>query len=248
MKSPAITKACLLFVLLAVMTTGSASESPQTRQVGGFTAQVPMTPQQAQASARREGYRRIPMRIGVPIASQLRAEDRVVEVVNSSTPFVDGGTNAEREIEGITRQAVAVAVIRVVGRESRLTDTGDFVESTITVQVQSVIKDESAHLSEGGLISFSEFGGEVTLDGKRVIVFHTHVRPMLVGRTYLVPFGFMSGNLEPLNPTVTFELDGQTMKRQRTDADQHAWPLDKRTPTWAIEQVRAKAHLPRRQP
>lgn len=172
----------------------------------------------------------------------------MLEVVNSGTPFVGGRTDAEREIEGITRQAVAVAVVRVVDRQSRLTDVGDYVRSTVTVQVQSVLKDEAAQLVEGGSVSFFEFGGEVILDGRRVIVFHTHVRRMLVGRTYLVPFGFTNGHLEPLNPTATFELDGQTMKRQRTDADQHAWPLDKKTPAWAIEQVRAKAHLPRMQP
>ena len=245
----AIAKASLLFVLLAVATTGAGSESRQTHQVGGFTAQAPMTPPAPpQTKAPPEGYRRIPMRIGVPIASQLRPEDRVVEVVTGGTPFVDGGTDAEREIEGITRQAVAVAVVRVMDKQSRLTDVGDYIRSTVTVQVQSVLKDEGTHLVEGGSVSFSEFGGEVMIDGRRVIVFHTHVRPMLVGRTYLIPFGVTNGNLESLDPTATFELDGQTLKRQRADVDQHAWPLDKKTPAWVIEQVRAKAHLPRRQP
>ena len=84
-------------------------------------------PAPPQTKAPPEGYRRIPMRIGVPIASQLRPEDRVVEVVTGGTPFVDGGTDAEREIEGITRQAVAVAVVRVMDKQSRLTDVGDYI-------------------------------------------------------------------------------------------------------------------------
>lgn len=68
MRGAAIAKVCLLFVLLAVMTAGSTSQSPETRKMGGFTAQVPTTPPpQPHAPPLPEGYRRIPMRIGVPI-------------------------------------------------------------------------------------------------------------------------------------------------------------------------------------
>lgn len=248
MSGPAIAKVCLLFVLLAV-TTGSTSESTLTRGLGGFTAQVPTAPQpQVESPSRPEGYRRIPMQPGVPIATLLRPDDRVVEVVVGGIPFVDGYIDAEREIEAITRRAVAVAVVRVVDKQSRLSDGGDAVHSTLTVDVQSVLKDEEARLVEGGSMSFSEFGGEAIVDGRRVIVSNTYVKPMLVGRTYLVPFVVAEGGLVPMDPTFTFELDNQNLKRQRTDADKHDWGLDKKTPGWAIERVRAKAHLPRRQP
>lgn len=230
------------------MTTVSASQWPETRQIGGCTAQLPpeSPPRQPKAAPLLpEGHRRIPLKPGVPIASQLEPGDRVVEVVTGGRPFVDGSDNAAEEIEAITRRAAAIAVVRVTGKESQLSAGGDWVDSTVTADVQSVLKDETGLLAEGGTTSFPEFGGEITLDGRRVIVHAPYRRQMAVGRTYLVPFVLRDGSLRTMSATATFELDGQTMRRQRADAEHHGWALDAKPADWAIQRVRAKAHLPR---
>jgi hypothetical protein len=240
---------CLVAMLVLTLSTPSSSQSVERRRIGNFTADVPIERPTPQAPEELPlGHRRIPVVLGEPITSRLLPDDRVVELmVGGSQPFIGGAADAEAEIESITRHADAVAVVRVRTRQSYRSQTDDYIMSRLTTQVQTVLKDNTGELVEGESIDFEQFGGEVDIDGIRVIQVDEYLVPMRAGRTYLVPFVIRTetGKLTPAGLTAAFELVGNGMKRLRADAYLRDWPLDQKTAAWAIERIRAMKDLPR---
>ncbi|HUE89332.1 MAG TPA: hypothetical protein VMO26_24905 [Vicinamibacterales bacterium] len=121
------------------------------------------------------------------IASRIEPGDTVVEAVLDYAPFVDGRVDPEEELRGSTRTSDAVAVLRVGKKESRFTLSEDWIMSRVTADVQSVLKDTTGRLVEGGLITIHETGGELVLDGQRIIARFERIRSTEIGRTYVVP-------------------------------------------------------------
>lgn len=238
-------------LLLLALAIGAVSAATNQRQVGGFVAQLPpqtaapTLPPQAQT-----GHRHITERTGVAITSRLEPEDRVVEVIRRSRPFYDLPSDPETEIRFFTAMP-AVAVIRVEKRESAFSGTAvptsdfyspeDWIKTTLTAEVQSVVKDTTGQLVGGGLIEITESGGEVVLgDGRRIIARDTLFRPTKVGGTYLAVLDFNNGKFF-LNGLSTVEFDNGEVKRLRRDAPDSE--LEKRTPEWVTQ--RARAHVER---
>jgi hypothetical protein len=188
---------------------------------------------------------------GVPILSQVRPDDSVVEVLKDAPPDVAITQNAEEEIEGLTRMSDAVAVGRVVDKRSAFTTQdsppyrvpGDWIDSTVAARVLTVLKDSFGRLVEGGSVSFPEDGGELVLDDRRIIARNSYELPTRIGRTYLMFFWLNEGARQSLGPSWTFHVDGQKVRRLRTDIHPE-WELDTKTLEWAESRVRANAHLP----
>jgi hypothetical protein len=192
-------------------------------------------------------------RPGVPILSQVRPEERVVEVLKDAPPDVGITPDAEEEIEALTRMSDAVAIVRVVDKRSAFTThdsppyrvPGDWINSTVAARVLTVLKDPGARLAEGESVLFSEDGGELVVDGRRVIARNSYELPTRVGQPYLTFFWLNEDALQSFGPSWTFHVDGQKLHRLRTDIHPE-WELERKTLEWAESRVRAKAHLPKR--
>lgn len=191
-------------------------------------------------------------RPGVPILSQVRPDERVVEILKDAPPDVGITPDAEGEIEALTRMADAVAIVRVVDKRSAFTTQnsppyrvpGDWISSTVTATVMTVLKDPGTHLAVGGSVSFPEDGGELVVDDRRVLARNSYELPTRSGDTYLIFFWLNEDALQSLGPSWTFRLDGQKLQRLRTDVHPE-WELDTKTLEWAESRVRAKSHLPK---
>lgn len=193
-------------------------------------------------------------RPGVPILSQVRPGERVVEILKDAPPDVGMTPGAEEEIEALTRMSDAVAIVRVVDKRSAFTTQdsppyrvpGDWIESTVAARVLTVLKDPGSRLAEGGSVSFPEDGGELVVDDRRVIARNSYERPTRVGQIYLMFFWVNEDALRSLGLSWTFHVDGQKLQRLRTDIHPE-WELDRTPLEWAESRVRAKAHLPKRE-
>ena len=176
----------------------------------------------------------------------------MVEILKDAPPDLGITLDAEEEIEGLTRRSDAVAIVRVVDKRSAFTTEsspphrvpGDWIKSTVTVSVLTVLKDPGARLTEGGSVSFLEDGGELVVADRRVIAGNAYEVPTRIGETYLMFFWLSKDALQSLGPSWTFRVTGQNLQRLRTDFDPQR-ELDSKTLEWAELRVRAKAHLPK---
>lgn len=228
-----------LFASLAILVISTSGMGPSHASI-------------AQQEREREAHQPR-FRPGIPILSQVRPDELVVEVLKDAPPDIGITANAEEEIEALTRMSDAVAIVRVVSKQSAFTTKhtppyrvpGDWITSIVAARVTTVLKDPVSRLTEGGLVSISEDGGVVEVEGRRVIARNPYELQTQVGRSYLVFFWVSEGALQPLGPSWTFEVSGQQLQRLRTDIHPE-WELDRKTPEWAESQVRAMAHLPKR--
>lgn len=211
-------------------------------------SQASVSPQEPKDKAYQPRFRP-----GVPILSQVRPDERVVEILEDAPPDVGITPDAEEEVEALTRMSDAVAIVRVVDKRSAFTTQnsppyrvpGDWINSIVVARVLTVLKDPGARLAEGGSVSFPEDGGELVVDGRRLIARNSYEVPTRVGQTYLTCFWLNDDALQSLGPSWTFQVDGQKLQRLRTDIHPE-WELDRKSPGWAESRVRAKAHLPKR--
>ena len=249
MRRSALRNTLLLLALLVAVAIGAVSGATSLlqRQVGGFVAQVPpQTAAPTQPMPSQARHRQIPMKPGVALTSRLEPEDQIVEVIMGGVPFVGGFRNdePEREIQIFTSTAAAVAVIEVTKEESAFASlTGgdeDWIRTTLTADVRSVLKDTTGQLVEGGLIEIQQTGGEVVLaDGRRIIARDGLARLARAGGTYLAVLGFYEGRFY-FGGLSSVEFERGMIKRMRLDAPPES-DLEKKSPEWIVQQVRANA-------
>jgi hypothetical protein len=245
--------------LLALVAIGAVSGATTSqRQVGGFVAQLPpQTPAAARVQPETPGHRYIPRPSpsgsapnSVPIASLLRPEDKVVTVVSDDHLFYGTGSDPEKEFAGYTDLYPSVALIRVNAAEGILTANRDWVMSILTADVQSVLKDTTGRLVLGGLIEIVSSGGELMLDGRRIIAIHSDIEPLKVGGVYLAFLAVLDSHSRQfegkfhINNFASVEIENDTIKRLRTDAHPES-NLEQRSPEWLMQHVRAHARRKR---
>jgi hypothetical protein len=221
-----------------------------TRQVGGFVARVPdnrtAPPLEPGERPLPPGHRRIPLNPAYTILSQLRPEDQVLEVVSGGSSFVDGHDIPEVEIAGITMSADAVALLCVTAKEGALTKDGKYVRSTVTVEIEDILKDATRHLV-AGQTTIIEPGGSVLIGKQQIIAYQLRIASTEVGHRYLAALALNMDTGEWfIERTSSFEVKGQTIKRLRRDASPK-WTLDRKSLDWVTGQVRKNAHLRRPQ-
>jgi hypothetical protein len=227
--------------------TGATSN---TRQVGGFTAQLPpQEPQEPQATQPPlpPGHRHIPLRPGAPLLSRLEPDDKILEVFHARTPsmFAVKDIPAEQELDLLLKAENTVAIIEVTNKEGFFSATylngpDDWITSILTVQVHEVLKDTTGQLVAGNLMNVREHGGEITLpDGRRIIAHPGWGRLTRVGGTYLAVLGFYEGEFG-FDKHLSVEFDNGTIKRMRKDAPPDT-DLEQKTPEWATQRARVAA-------
>ena len=246
-----MTKTFVLLVLIVLAAVaGTYARGQATRQVGGFVAQVPgdQTPQTAQKTEPLPpGYRRVAHGPGTTIYSLLQKDDKVLELTLDGSNTLDGNADADVEIQQITQFADAVVVLRVTAKQGAITDDGALIDSTITANIEEVLKDATGKLATGTALSFKALGGSVMVGTQRVIVTYKAWRQTEVGATYLAALGYSTQTDSfRLYPSQSFEVKGSSLVRMRTNAPP-TWVLDKQSIDWAKERVKKNAHLRRPQ-
>lgn len=236
-------------LLLALGATGAVGViSSNQRQVGGFVAQLPpQAPGAPQSQA--AGHRHLQVKGGVPITSRLEPGDKVVEMISTNGPLLmslDGG-NLEDTMANYLKHKPAVAVITVTKKESRFTSlTGrhfaalysseDWLQSTLTAEVQSVLKDSTGRLVPGASVEIEELGGDMVLpDGRRIIARYHDTRATRVGGTYLAMLGLDEDGRLMFDRELSVEyVKGQIKNMHLNRAGEG---LEQRTPAWVVEQA-----------
>jgi hypothetical protein len=210
---------------------GAVSGTTGQRQVGGFVAQMPpqtVTPTQSMLA----GHRHISRQFDLPITAQVEPGDKLLEVVDrGAPPFI----SYDNPIDA-ARSAQSLAVISVVKKESAFSTTvvnEDWITTTLTAEIKSVLKDTTGQLVEGGLIEVRESGGEITLDGRRIIARFEGTRQTKIGGTYLAVLGYHDGRFL-FNRYGSAEFDQGRVLPMRLDV-----PGSGQSPEWVIQQVRA---------
>jgi hypothetical protein len=244
-----VVRITLLLLALVAIGVGSSATGNQ-RQVGGFVAQQPSQskskpalPPQAQT-----GHRHIPF--GVSITPRLEPGDALVEVVRSDRSFIDfHNKDAEQEVESLMTTASAVAVVVITRKESAfhsIVEPEDWIRTTLTAEVKTVLKDPTGQLTDGGLIEIQESGGEVVLpDGRRIIARSEYNRLSKVGGTYLAALALDKATGRFLfNGRSSIEFGQGKVKRMRLDAPPNTdldTALEQKSPEWIIQRARVLA-------
>jgi hypothetical protein len=249
-------------VAIGAVTGATTSNS---RQVGSFTVQLPpqeptatqpvTPPVQAQA-----GYRHVPRPDespatpnSVPLAGLLTPDDKVLTVVSPTHQQYGTGPDPEKEFAAYVDLYSSVAVVRVEATESVLTDARqDWIMSVHTASVQSVEKDTTSRLVAGGLIEIVSSGGEMILDGRRVIAVDEGIEPLKVGGVYLAFLAVLTSPTDQfegkfrINRLASVEIVNGALKRLRQDEHPES-RLEQRSPDWLLQRVRAAAQAGRPQ-
>ena len=244
------------FVLSALF-VGVASvlplaQGPATRHVGGLTVQVPENQSPRRADVRPEpplppGHRRMEYGPGTTIVSLLQRDDTVLELMLDGSNTFDGKPDPDIEIREIAQFADAVVVLRVTTKEGAITADGAIIESTITADIQEVLKDATGKLAAGTSVSFKALGGSLMIGQQRVVLTYRAWRPTEVGATYLAALGYVKATDEfRLFQGQSFEVKGQAIRRLRVSASPK-WTLDRQSLEWVKERVKKHAHLRRSQ-
>jgi hypothetical protein len=173
------------------------------------------------------------------LLSQLQAEDKDVEVTRlGSIPFVflQGNTT---EIESATKASELVAVVRISSKVSALTPGGDWLTSTVSGTVLTILKDVSGEIRPGGKIVFAEDGGEMQVGAQTVRAVNSWVAPTNAGRDYLV---FLSATPEGLRLSpASYEVVGSqsvTLLRESAEGRRVQGP---RSLVETVNEIRASA-------
>jgi hypothetical protein len=190
----------------------------------GFTVQVPPDAPTApplvgrptvQAERVTPGHRWISVPHGATIESQLLPSDRVVELRIVAAPPLVGDEVPERdELDYWTRRADVAAVVRVEERTSRLAINGSWIVTDVRARVQDSLKDiAGGRGAPGAIVTFTETGGDLMINGVRVIASLSRAMPSGVGREYLMFFRLREAALVRLSRMAVFEADNGTFSR-----------------------------------
>jgi hypothetical protein len=159
-----------------------------------------------------------------------------------SPPFASApGADAEVELETFVRTSRLIARIRVVKKSPVLKADRSWIDSTVHVIVLETIKtSDEPTLAVGQTMAFTEIGGELREDGKRIVAFLHWARPTRIDHEYLV---FWSHNIlgdgMTLNPTSTFERQGSHWVRLHSR--ERYGGIEKLDAEKVLDIVRAKA-------
>jgi len=153
----------LLALFVAVAAVVPAARGFVTRQVG-FIAQVPENrtapPRRPSPPPVAPGTRRIPL-VSIEVAQAptlaalLRPTDQVLEIVYPAGSLTDSPHDTPEEaVERLTAHT-ALAIVRLLRKESALTPDGKTIYTTLTVDVVEVLKDATGRLVAGASASCS---------------------------------------------------------------------------------------------
>lgn len=108
-------------------------------------------------------------KMGGRLEDLLRPDDKILEVVRYENYYMGGHDDPLTELRFLTRHSEAVVTLTALATDSRLTNDGDWIESTMRGEVIDVLKNTGVfQVSPGTLLSLPYDGGEVTIDERTV--------------------------------------------------------------------------------
>lgn len=189
---------------------------------------------------------------GVSVLDVLsRVEHRLVVVDLNSPPFwggTSGSLDPRRELQSLTRSAGVVVAGQAVAIHSRVTADGMFLESTVQLRVDEVLKPTAASTpAVGDVLPIRLHGGTLRRDGREVVAMRSWATlPEEGGRYLYFLVALDDGGLLPYPETGLFELTAWGLRRLGGDtADPRAEAMTRMTARSAFRAVRAAATLPR---
>jgi hypothetical protein len=182
-----------------------------------------------------------------PIASRLLPSDSQVEMwIASDESFAsaESGT-AAASLERKTRNADFVAIVQVSAVSGRLNTKADWIKSSISARIDTVLKNSSVSPQQtGGTIVFEVDGGEVTIGKARVRGVNEREFPMEVSHRYLCFFIEHEGRLIT-DAMHTFDVTTERLERLY---HRPLGEVDGTLEDWAKGEISAKAGLPKLRP
>jgi hypothetical protein len=136
---------------------------------------------------------------GRAITSELRADDRHVEIETSDSPPAVGQRPAGMsQVEAVATGTDLMAVGHVEAAEPILlfakagvmypatAETASWIDSLVTIRLTRVIKDTGFRVSAGSRVQFRQKGGRARIEGVLVDALVPWRMPLLEGKTYLI--------------------------------------------------------------
>jgi hypothetical protein len=234
-----MTKPAVLSLVVLIGAVASAQQS----STSSFGEPPPKEPR----GAAHLPARRVSFKPGRDLVVEARkSKDAVVEVVReSSPPFMGPSDDPLAEIETLTRLADAVSLVRIKGKRAELNARKDWVSSSAEGVVQEILKNSSTRpLAVGQKVSLRERGGEVTVEGRRIVASDAWARRTSIGREYLVFWAMRpDGSWTTFGEVYTFEREGTRWTRLLTTPRADA--VGAMDSDRVLAEIRLVAHLPR---
>lgn len=179
-------------------------------------------------------------RQGSDLATRLEPADREVVVIQDCCPPTEAAIEGISRFDLLTRTSDAVVLLRVSAVAAHMTPDRDWINSTVTADVDTVLKGGDRGLVSGALIVFEVDEGTLVQGDIRIVARRTWAVPLEEGATYLA---FLErkkdGGFRPLAPSHTFAPVGDSYRPLIAHSD-FSLPVDK-----AGEEIRRSSMLPR---
>lgn len=175
-------------------------------------------------------------------------ETRLEVVDRSFPPFAVGAEDPTIELTAHTRRADAVVVANVVEVYSRLTQRDEWLESTLEIEIEEVLKNAAKpnELIAGQRLSLRSEGGEISHNGTTIVARPNWARVPEKGKRYLYFLGKTDeGNFGAFPASATFEITPKTIRRLQDKEANFGIDRNGLDPQKAFDIVRSAAALPR---
>lgn len=190
---------------------------------------------------------------GARILEELsKVERRLVVIDDSPQPFAGGSPGSKdprKEIESLTRRATAVVVGQIMAIHPSVSADEMFVESTIDLRVDDVLKVSPRGAPvPGQVLTLRLHGGTLRIDDKELVARRSWARLPEEGQRYLYFLAELDdGSFIPPPETAIFQQTDQGLRRLGTDGgvDLNREAMARLTIESASDAARAAAHLPR---
>jgi len=174
----------------------------------------------------------------------VRATDRTLMVSdNRDGPLMVFPAPGTSTIDWLVSASDAALMLHVTRKIGRITARGDWVESTIEAKVTEVLKGSPYRkLIPGDSLTFQEDGGEVLINGTRVVASVPSARAIIRGEDYLLFVNIDRARRDIIaGPESTYQVVGSRLSRMKTfemvlDDDIEVLPL-----TEVKERIKDKA-------
>jgi hypothetical protein len=164
--------------------------------------------------AQTDGVVRIWQRRGqdlLGLLAQHKHAHSIAVVLNGPPPFAaNPSPDPATELKHFTDSADAVARMRITNQTAKFNERRDWITSTSDAVVLELYKNSQRQpLTVGQTLSIPERGGEIVVNGKRIVASVVWARRTEIGREYLVFWRLRpDGTWLVIGEWATFELQG----------------------------------------
>lgn len=179
-------------------------------------------------------------RQGSDLTAHLEPADRDVVIVQDCCPPAQAAVEGLSRFDLLTRTSDSVVLLRVTALAAHMTPDRDWINSTVTADIDMVFKAGDRELVSGERIVFEVEEGTLLQAGTRIVARRTWAVPLEERATYLAFFERdKDGRFRSLSPSHTFVAMGDAYRPLIANSD-FSLPVDK-----ASEEILRSSMLPR---